>query len=204
MRSLGSAAAVIAAARDDADAEVERIEREAQAALARLAEEAAADPAALPDREVRITAARREARELTAQEDLRDAREALTAREAWLGRAVSEGQRRLAELRPPAERRADLARLAREGLDRLPEGPVEIAVAPADAALCDEGFAREIAAGRALRVVPDEGVARGGVVVRSADGKVSFDNGFEARARRFESIWRAALGAIYEGAEKGP
>lgn len=202
MRTLGSPAAVASAIDDDAAAECERIERETAAALARLAEEEAAEPAALPEREVRLAAARREARERLAQEDLADAREALEARESWLRRAVAEGRRRLAEPAPAATRRAELGRLAREGLDRLPDDLVEIVVAPADAALLDEAWARAIAPGRTARVVRGDDALAGGCVVRRADGRVSFDNSLDARARRFEAAWRTALGALYQGAGK--
>lgn len=197
MRSLGSSAAVAAAVREDEGAEVERIDRETVAALARLVEEDAAAPVALPEREVRLGAARREARELLAQEDLRDAREALEARESWMRRAVVEGRKLLADPVPAAQRRADLARLAREGLDRLPGDPVEIVVAPADAALLDDAWIRDLAPGRAVRVVQGDDALAGGCVVQS--GKVTFDNSLEARARRFEAAWRTALGALYQG-----
>jgi vacuolar-type H+-ATPase subunit E/Vma4 len=203
MKALGSPAAVAAAVGDDADAEVDRIEREARAALARIAEEEAKDPAALPEREVRLAAARREAHERRAREDLLDARESLEAREAWIHRAEAEGRRLLAEPAPAADRRAAIARLVQEGLDRLPGDTIVVAVAPADAPLLDEAWARALSPGRAVRVVPEEGVSPGGAIVRSADGKVAFDDTLEARARRFEAAWRSALGALYEAAGRG-
>jgi vacuolar-type H+-ATPase subunit E/Vma4 len=204
MKALGSPAAVVAAVRDDAGAEVERLERESRAALARLAAEEAAEPAAIPERESRLATARREARELLAREDLLDAREALEAREAWIVEAVAEGRRLLAEPVPAAERRADLARLAREGIDRLPGDAFDVIVAPSDAALLDERWAGALAPGRAARVVAEAGISPGGCLVRSPDGKVSFDDTLEARARRFEVAWRTALGALYQAAGKAP
>ena len=195
MKAFGSPAAVAAAVRDDADAEVERIARESQAALARAAEEEAAEVPEIPGRELRLAAARREAREMLAEEDLCDAREALEAREAWLSKVVAEGRRLLDEPVPAGARRAALARLAREGLERV-AGEVVVAVAPSDAALLDEAWAGALGA----RVVADGAIAPGGCVVRSADGRASFDDTLEARARRFEPAWRAALGALYQAA----
>jgi vacuolar-type H+-ATPase subunit E/Vma4 len=203
VKALGSPAAVVAALHDDADAEVERIERETQAAMDRLAAEEAADPTALPERELRVAAARRRARELLAQEDLRDAREALEAREAWFSRAVAAGRRALEEPLPAAERRAELARLAREGLDRLAGDRVSVVVAVHDAALLDDAWAKDLAPGREVRVVASADVAPGGCLLRSADGKITFDNTLAARARRYEAVWRAALGALYQGAGRG-
>jgi vacuolar-type H+-ATPase subunit E/Vma4 len=200
VKALGSPAAVVAALRDDADAEVELIERETQASLARLAAEEAAEPPVLPERELRLAAAHRRAREQLAQEDVLDAREALEGREAWLARAVAAGQRAIEEPAPAPQRRAELGRLAREGLDRLAGEAIDVLVAPADAALLDDAWARDLAPGRAVRVVASTELAHGGCLVRSADGKVTFDNTLPARARRFEAAWRSALGALYQGA----
>jgi len=200
VKTLGSAASVVAAIRDDAAAEVERIEREATEAIARFAAEEAAEGPPIADAEVRRAAARREAAELLAGEDLLDARAALDASEAWLARAVAAGRERLDEPAPPDERRARLARLAREGLDRIPGEPIELVLAPADRALVDEAWARAVAGGRAARLVPDEAIAPGGLRVRGGDGRVSFDDTLEARARRFEAAWRAELAALWSGA----
>lgn len=202
MKALGSPAAVIAAVRDDAEAEVERLEREAEAALARLAAEDGAAREPLPDREPRLASARREARERLAREDLLDAREALEAREAWLALAVAEGTRLLDEPVAAAERRRELAVLAREALERLRRDPVEVLVAPSDAGLLDAAWARELAPDRQVHVVARPGLSPGGCIVQREGGKVAFDNTREARARRFEAAWRTALGALYRGAEE--
>ena len=200
MKSLGSVAAVVEALREEAESEVQRIARETEERIAGLRASAGSEPADLPDRGPRLAAARREAAELSAQEAWADRRAMLEEREAWISRIVAEGLRRLEAPEPPAERRDLLARLAAEAAGCLPDEACEIVVAPADAALLDEAWCKEVAkaAGKKIaRVVSDAGRRAGGCLARTEGGKVSFDNGFEARARRFEPAWRAGLAEIY-------
>jgi vacuolar-type H+-ATPase subunit E/Vma4 len=199
VKSLGSVAAVVEALREEAEGEVQRIARETEERIAQLRAAAGAEPADLPDRGPRLAAARRGAAELLAQEAWADRRAMLEEREAWIGRIVAEGQRRLEAPEPPSDRRDLLGRLAAEAAACLPGEACEIVVAPADAALLDEAWCKEVAkaAGKKnARVVPDA-ARRGGCLARAEGGKVSFDNGFEARARRFEPAWRAGLAGIY-------
>jgi vacuolar-type H+-ATPase subunit E/Vma4 len=206
MKALGSPAAVVAAIREEADAEVERLLRESRAAIARLDEDLAREPVVIPERESRLSSARREARARLAQEDMLDAREALEARELWLGRVREEGWRLLDEPAPIADRRAHLAALVVECLPRLPGPAIEVVVGPADACVVDEAWARALASDRAVSIVAREGVAPGGCLVQTADGKVTFDDTRETRAKRFDGAIRAALGAIYKDADaaEGP
>jgi vacuolar-type H+-ATPase subunit E/Vma4 len=201
MKTLGSPAAVAAAVRDEAEAEAERIAREGRGAVARIGEEYARQIVALPVEEALLSAARRDARARLAQEDLLDARGALEIREVWLRRAVTEGERLLDEHTPTVDdRRAHLARLAREGLDRLPGASLEVVVAPTDGPFVVDPWAQELAPGRTVGLVVSDDITRGGCVVRTADGKVSFDNTRQARARRFSAAIRTTLGAIYKRA----
>ena len=193
-------AAVVEALREEAEGEVQRIAHETQERVARLRASAGGEPADLPDRGPRLAAARREAAELLAQEAGADRRAMLEEREAWIGRIVAEGLRRLESPEPAAERRDSLARLAAEAAASLPGEASEIVVAPADAALLDEAWCKDVAkaAGKkVVRVVADAGRRAGGCLARTPGGKVSFDNGYEARARRFEPVWRAGLAEIY-------
>jgi vacuolar-type H+-ATPase subunit E/Vma4 len=200
MKLLGSVASVVAAVREEATAEVEKLEREVGAELRRLEQEAARRPPALADRNERLAAARREARERLAREDWEDSRTALEERERWIQQVVAEGRRRLAEPMSAERQRALLTRLAAEALERLPGDRFEVVACAADAALMDEEWCREVAsaAGKLqLCAVAAEEIA-GGCIVRTADRKIAFDNTFDARARRLESAWRAALGSSYE------
>jgi vacuolar-type H+-ATPase subunit E/Vma4 len=194
MKALGSVGAVLAAVREEAAAEVERLERGGAAEIDRLRAKPAAPPSA-PARDERIALARREARERLLRADWEDARAALEAREKWVRAAVALGNRRLAEPEPLDARRALLLRLAKEAISRLPGTSFEIAVSAGDAPLLDEGF-------RAALGAPEVRVCvaplAGGCTVRTSDGRLAVDNGFEERARQLESAWRAALGRLYE------
>ena len=201
MRTFGSVAAVIAAVQDEVGAEVESLERKTRQQLARMEAEAATESVSIPDRESRLAAAVREAQHRLAREEWQGAREAIEEREEWIERVVSAGRAKLAELETIGERRAGLLRLARDCLERLPGQNFEILLCAADAAILDPGWHQEVGLDgreRQVRITTDINVADGGCIVRTADGKVSFDNTFAARAERFQSAWRAALGAIYE------
>jgi vacuolar-type H+-ATPase subunit E/Vma4 len=201
MKPVGSVAALVAAVQDDAAAEADAAENEADQAVARiLADHAGRLPSGSDDRRA-IDAARDRARVRVAQEDWEDARDAIAEREAWIAKAVEIGKRRLGEPQTPEERRRLLSSLAREAIVRLPPGPLEIVVAEADAPALD----RDWRAGLVAPADPDQvriviAPIGGGLVLRSGDGRATFDNTFAARANRLESAWRAALADLYERA----
>jgi vacuolar-type H+-ATPase subunit E/Vma4 len=198
VRLAGSAASVVEALRDEAAAEIEALERatEEEIRLLRSAAEARLPPDA--GLEARLAVARREAAQRLAREDLADRRGALEERERWIARATALGQERLASAGDPAARRELLARLAREALASLPGDHFRISVSPADAPLLDAAWCRAAAGpSRRLTVSSDDPPEGGGCLVRTEDGRVSFDNGFAARARRFESAWRAQLARVF-------
>ena len=191
MKALGSVQSVLAAIREDAGAEIERVEKDAEAESARLgAEEARAVEA--KDREERLAAASRAAREKLAREDSRDARAALEAREQWMAQAAELGRALLLAPQPLEARRALLTALVREARERLCGESCVIHVAPRDQDLLDDSLLAELAVTRG----PPAGIA-GGCILRSASGKLSLDNSFEERARRFDASLRAALGKVY-------
>lgn len=191
MKPAGSPGSVLAAIREDAGAELERVEQECEAEMARLS--AAEEPEVeVPDREERLAAASREARELLAREDYADARAALEAREEWMRKAARAGEALLLAPRPLEERRALLLQLAREALQRLPGNGYVLHLAPRDEGLLDDAMLAELGVTRGAPVD-----ISGGCILRAVRGKVSLDNSFEERARRFEAVLRAALGKVY-------
>jgi vacuolar-type H+-ATPase subunit E/Vma4 len=197
MKGLGSVAAVVAAILEEADAEVDAVDREAAAAIAALPP-APGDDAA-PEDAAAIAAARERARLAVAHEDWEDARAALSDREAWVTRAIEVGRCRLLTLDAVAVRRDQLAALAREAIDRLPEGPVEVLVAECDVALLDDDWKKAtFGSGEGARVSIAVGAIEGGLIARAAGGRVQFDNTWPARAERFHAAWRSALADLYE------
>lgn len=161
MQTLGSPASVVAAIREEAEAEVERIQELTATELAAMKAEATATSVVIVDRDTRVTAARRETEERIARQEWEGRRAVMQQREQWIQRVVAEAQARWSVTSGEA-----LDALVREAKSRLPDGPCEVIVGP-----------------------------RGGCVVRSGD--LSFDNTFEARARRLESEWRSALSGMY-------
>lgn len=154
----GSVASVIAAIREEAAAEVERVERASAAEIARLRDEAANADVSIADREVRLAAARRANAEKLAQEEWEARRAVIEQREEWTVRVAARGRELL--------RDADVRPLIAEAEQALPPGARNVRHA-----------------------------GGGGVIV--ACGDVTFDNSFDARARRYESEWRKALSEVY-------
>ena len=186
MKPLGSAASVIAAMREDAAAELERIEREADERIAALEKEPGAETL-LPDREERIAAALRAAREAAAREDLEDSRGALLARERWFEQAAEEGRKLLAAA---PDRAPVLFALARDALECLPPGARTLHVAPEDVRFFDAGALERLEA-----ALGEPAAIDGGCIARS--GRLSADNSFSGRARRLEGRIRVSLGKLY-------
>jgi vacuolar-type H+-ATPase subunit E/Vma4 len=198
MNLLGSVEAVRAAIREDARAEVERLEREADEAIARLKADAAAAPLVVPDGEVRIRAARREQREQVAKDDWADREAMLRAREEWMESIVAAGAERVLRLSGP-QRRAYLLRVAGEALDRIADADVRLLVAPADRPAIDDAARRQLEQASGKRVeIAESAAIEGGCVAETRDRRLRFDNTCAARARRFEAIWRRALGELFD------
>ncbi|HEY7510534.1 MAG TPA: V-type ATP synthase subunit E [Vicinamibacteria bacterium] len=197
MRTLGSVASVVAAIADEVEAEVEAVRRRAGAArsaLAAVESEREAEPA---EREARLVAARQQARERLARADWQASREALTDRERWMTSVAEAGLRRLAApASVPAARRRELLALVREAVEALPGAAFDAAVSPSDAALLGPQATSGPFPGLDVRVVADATV-KGGCRVTERGGRTSFDNTDEARVRRLEPEWRAALGQLY-------
>ena len=201
MKPLGSVAAVIAAIREDAASDVDAIVRQADADITRLRSDDATRPVVFVDGEPLIAAARERARMRLAQEDWLDTRAAIDERDAWLARAVERGTQHLDDAATTADRRERLARLTREGIDRLHSDVVEVVVSGADASILDEPWRTTLIAAAGLRsLTVASGGQHGGCLVRTTDGRASFDNTYQARIDRFRTVWRATLAEIYERA----
>jgi vacuolar-type H+-ATPase subunit E/Vma4 len=198
MRVLGSVAAVVAAIREDAAVEVDAIVRQADADIARLRAEDAARPLAFIEGDMQVAAARDSARARFAQQDWLDRRAAIDEREAWLARVAALGQQRLG-LDGDERQKQRLARLVEESLGRLQSPALEIVVSAADAPLLDEAWQLELRRAHRLETLTiTSGPIEGGCLVRTIDGRASYDNTFQARAERFGTAWRAAIATLYE------
>jgi vacuolar-type H+-ATPase subunit E/Vma4 len=176
VQTLGSAESVIASIREDADAEVQRIEETTAAELATIRSEAASTSVDIADREERLAAERRASEDRVARQEWEGRRAAIEQREAWIARAVAEARQRWSG--------GDVNALIREALAHMPGRDCEIAVHPRD---------RDGVNVPGVRITTAD-IAGG--CIASAEN-VSFDNSYEARARRLEPDWRNALSRMY-------
>jgi vacuolar-type H+-ATPase subunit E/Vma4 len=151
MQTLGSPASVLAAIREDAVAEAERLRDATAAELQAIRAEAEAFSVVIADREARLQAVRRTSEERLAKQEWEGRRAAIEQREVWIERVVEQARARF----------AITDALLQEARSHLPPGPVHV---------------------------------EGGVVTA---GNLSFDNSFDARARRLEPEWRNALSRMY-------
>jgi vacuolar-type H+-ATPase subunit E/Vma4 len=171
---------MVAAIREDADAEVQRIEETTAKELAAIRDEGSGVSVAIPDREERLTMERRANDERLAKQEWEGRRAAIERREEWMQRVVAKAREQW-----PCGNAARLDALVREARSRMPRGACEIGVCARDRDLVDVADANVVTAPIA-----------GGCVVTSGD--VSFDNSFEARSRRLEPEWRSALSGMYK------
>lgn len=121
MQTLGSPASVIAAIREDAAAEAERIQEAAASELASIRAEAASAEVAIADREERLAAARRETGERIAKQEWEARRAVIEQREEWIGRVVAKARERWGTLDP-----ARVAELVQEARAHLPDGAFQV------------------------------------------------------------------------------
>ena len=177
METLGSVPSVVAASRDEAAAEVEKLERDAP--------KIAVEPVVIGDRESRIAAVHRENRERIAQQEW-DARRAIVEqREAWIARVRAAARERWSD--------RDWLELAKEALERIPGDDCTLCHPERSEGTGGRGGSLEKLTGKKITFKPAP--LSGGCIVTS--GGVTFDNTFEARELRLESEWRRALSALY-------
>lgn len=121
MQTLGSPASLIAAIREDAAAEVERIQESAAHELASIRAAVASSDVAIANREERLAGARREHEERIAKQEWEARRAVIEQREAWIGRVVATARERWSGLDP-----ARVAALVDEARSHLPEGSFQV------------------------------------------------------------------------------
>jgi vacuolar-type H+-ATPase subunit E/Vma4 len=197
MKAWGSAASVMAAIADDAASEIERLEHAADETIARRHANQTGVPAPV-DPGPRLAMARRGAAELDLEQDWQDALAAARDRDEWIAAVIEAGRATLATAGDSVEW---TAALVVEAVRQLPAGAsVVVAVPAAIRRATDDAWrsALENRTGRSL--VFEDGRFSAGCTVRTADGRVSFDNRVDARAARTETAWRTALVRRYDAA----
>lgn len=197
MTAWGSAAALVAALRDDAAAERERRERESAAALAALPGEAVAGADSAVAGSDRLDAVRRAVAEADAAEDWADTVSATADRDAWIAAIALEGRRAITAA-PEVQRW--LEALTREAVAALP-GDACVVALPAPLVAGAEAWRAAVEHDSGKRLVFESASLAAGCTARTPDGRVAFDNTIEARERRAWARWRTAVARIYDAAQ---
>jgi vacuolar-type H+-ATPase subunit E/Vma4 len=201
MKTLGSVAAVVAAIREEANAEIERLEHETAAEIASLARPHTAAPG--PESDPRIEAARGRAREEDSQEEWNAGLQDLQDRERWMNAVVAAGRQAFAGTSDQPGARRLIGALVMEAVAHLPAGACVVVVPAAIAAGLDEGWRGEMSARIGRQLTVESGSLAAGCIVRLADRPMAYDNSLEARERRTQVEWRAALARVYADAVSG-
>jgi len=179
---------VLAQAREEAAALVERsakaAERETQRAEQERDRRRAAVESALREAAERRTQAAR------AEAEHEKRRAAMNAREAAVVSVFEEALHSLREIGAPEERRRLLEALVREGIRALGASPVRVRLNAAERELAlDSRFPKELD-GVPIALDEDATDAVGGPVVTDESGRVVFENTFEARLDRMRETLR--------------
>jgi hypothetical protein len=171
------------------------MERDADAALETL-KRTMATPPLPPDADARLTAARRLAADRDADEDWEDVVSTMTDRDTWIADVVRRGCVAIAAAPDAIEWTESLAR---EALAALSGEPC-VLIVPADLVSPLEARRPALEECSAKRITIEAGSLAAGCIGRTADGRVTFDNSLEARARRMQTRWRAILAKAYDEA----
>ena len=198
----------------DAATKADRIRKRGQRDARKLLDDAAREAAAAAESvlEVARRRAARAAQSILATVDQEVRREQLAAQEAELDRLFESARRRLGALRqaqggmslPNADRKsydypAVVAALATQAIVAMGADRVTLGLAEADRAMATDAWLADVCrrVGRdvAITVSQEPAAIDGGVVVRSADGRLLYDNSFAARLRRLRPGLRRELAA---------
>ena len=184
----------------DAQTKADRLRKRGERDAKKILDEAAKEAAAAAERTLQVARARadRVTQSLlaTVEQDVR--RGLLTAREAELDRLFEAARQRLAD-RSSYDPAAVLAALAAQAIGAMRADRVVLALAEADRAIATEAWRADVRRrlGRdvAIEVSPEPAPIEGGLIVRSADGRLLYDNSFGARLRRLWPELRKELAA---------
>ena len=134
---------------------------------------------------------RRRAAEVLAVAEVDGRREWLRAREGLIEAAVDRVRAQLAGFPALPEAGRILADLIDEAILAIPDGPVRVVLPEGYESLLAEEVRAHLRASRAGGIEFETGqVPGGGVIVETTDGRLRFDNSFEARIGRLASRLR--------------
>jgi V/A-type H+-transporting ATPase subunit E len=190
----------------DAATKAERVLKRAERDARKLLDQAAKEAEAAKERvlDAARQRAERAAQSLLATVEQEARRDLLAAQEAELDRLFEAARQRLAD-RAAYDYPAVLAALAAQAIQAMGADGVTLELSERDLGLATDGWLAEVRrrVGRdvAIRVSENHAPIDGGVIVRSADGRLVYDNSFSARLRRLRpGLRRELAGKIYADA----
>lgn len=184
----------------DAQTKAERIRKRAQRDARKVLDDAAKEAEAAAQKILGV--ARRKAdravQSILATVDQEARRDLLAAQEAEMAKVFEAARARLAD-RTAYDYPAAAAGLAAEAIRAIGAGRVVLELGEADRSIATEAWLADVRrrAGRdvAMEVASEAAPIDGGVRVRSADGRLFYDNSFEGRLRRLRPELRRELAA---------
>jgi len=138
---------------------------------------------------------RREAAQLLAGAEAECQRRYLQARERLIDDTMVRARERLAAFPTQSGAAAILERLIAEGLRVLPPGPVRVLMPDTYAGLLDSTALARLGGARLQIQTQADFPPGGGVVLETDDGRLRFDNSFDARISRLSDRIRCAVAA---------
>jgi V/A-type H+-transporting ATPase subunit E len=179
-------AALVALIHEQSAAEAAEVLAQGHERAQRIATAAAAEAEALraAARREGEERGRRRAAKLLAAAEAESRRQWLWEREALLQDAIDRARERLARFPALPDAGRKLTDLIRAALQALPNGAVRVRLPEAYAPLLDAGVRTAVAGQREALQFESGVVPEGGIIVETDDGRLRFDNSFEARIRR--------------------
>jgi len=168
----------------------ERIARK-QAAAQAEAERGLSDARAEGEARGRRRAARR-----LAMAEAEGRKEWLQARDALIRDAIDRARAQIANFADSRDAVRVLRELIAEALAVLPDGPLRVRAPAEYGPLLEKALGHAASDSRPQLVIESDSVPGGGVIVETADGRLRFDNSFEARLRRQQDQLRHDLGDL--------
>jgi len=155
----------------------------------------------------RLDRAEREAalirRKIESGVELEKQRNWLAAREKVIQECMERLKEKFATFRKSPAYRETLMAWIKEGAEAVGEANMVIVAGPVEKKLLDRNVLKTIAAKMETAEAPvlslltaEDDTAGGGVMIRSDDGRITFDNRFAARLKRYESEIRQAVGEM--------
>ncbi|MCA9457299.1 MAG: V-type ATP synthase subunit E [Nitrospira sp.] len=141
------------------------------------------------------TIGRREARRKLAAADLEGARLFYTAREEILHQCFDRLNQALRDVPHQQDYLGILENLVEEAADSLQQSEIVLGVRPADSHLVTPDWCQSLGARLeiTIQVSPEPAHIDGGVVVSSQNGRLRFDQSFEALVKRHEEALRSIM-----------